>query len=231
MRIVSISVFLIATSTIVGCSQLHDTKAGAESGEAASAVASKAAQPEADRWHEVIIPEGTTLPIILDTPVGSDSSRVEDPVSGHLVQAIVVDGTEALAEGTTVTGVVTEATRGGKVKGRAQLALRFDEIAPRGSDERIAISAPSLRRIAPSEKKKDAAKIGIPAAGGAIVGGIVGGKKGAVIGGAVGGGAGTAVVLTDRGQDVRLGRGAPLTLKLTEPIVVRVKTAPASTSS
>jgi hypothetical protein len=225
-----IAAILLATSTVIGCTQLPE--AAKDTSEPAGSTASKPVEAEkAEAWHEVTIPEGTTLPIVLDTPVGSDSSRAEDPVSAHLTQPIVVDGTEALAQGTTVTGVVTQATRGGKVKGRAQLALRFDEIAPRGSDERIAISAPSLRRIAPSEKKKDAAKIGIPAAGGAIVGGIVGGKKGAVIGGAVGGGAGTAVVLSDRGQDVRLGKGAPLTLTLTEPIVVRVKTAPASTSS
>jgi hypothetical protein len=233
VRIATISAIVLATSTVVGCGQpAHETKGGAEANESANSTASKPAEPErADAWHDVTIPEGTTLALVLDTPVASDSSRVEDPVSAHLARAIVVDGMEALPAGTTVSGVVAEATRGGKVKGRAQLALRFDEIAPQGSDDRIAISAPSLRRMAPSEKKKDAAKIGIPAAGGAIVGGIVGGKKGAVIGGAVGGGAGTAVVLTDRGQDVRLGKGAPLTLRLTEPIVVRVKATPASASS
>jgi hypothetical protein len=135
----------------------------------------------------------------------------------------VIDNVEVLPEGSTVHGVVTQATRAGKVKGRAQLAFRFDKVAPHGSDALYDLSAAPVHRIAPSGKKKDAMKIGVPAAGGAIVGGIVGGKKGAVIGGAVGAGAGTAVVMTDRGQDVRLGKGATLTLRLDEPLVVRIR--------
>jgi hypothetical protein len=66
-------------------------------------------------------------------------------------------------------------------------------------------------------------KIGAPAAGGAIIGGIVGGKKGALIGTAAGGGAGTAVVLSTRGKEVRLSRGAVLKLRLSEPLTVRVR--------
>ena len=72
----------------------------------------------------------------------------------------------------------------------------------------------------PGTKKKDAAEIAIPATGGAIVGGIVGGKKGAAIGAAAGGGGGTAVVLSTRGKEVRLGRGAIVLVRLTEPLTV-----------
>ena len=54
-------------------------------------------------------------------------------------------------------------------------------------------------------------EIGAPAAGGAIIGALVGGKKGALVGTAVGGGAGTAVVLSTRGKEVHLAKGAALT--------------------
>ena len=60
-------------------------------------------------------------------------------------------------------------------------------------------------------------------AGGAIIGAIVGGKKGAAIGTAAGGGAGTAVVLSTRGKEVRLPKGSALTLRLSEPVTIRVK--------
>jgi hypothetical protein len=76
--------------------------------------------------------------------------------------------------------------------------------------------------VAPATKKQDAMKIGIPAAGGALVGALVDGKKGAGIGAAVGGGAGTAVVLTTRGKDVRIGRGATLAVRLREPLTIRI---------
>ncbi len=76
--------------------------------------------------------------------------------------------------------------------------------------------------VAPATKKKDALTIGLPAAGGAAIGALVDGKKGAGIGAAVGGGAGTAAVLTTRGKDVRIGRGATLNVRLTSPLTIRI---------
>jgi len=173
--------------------------------------------------RELTIPAGTRLPIVLDTAVGSDTSRVEEVVQAHLSQPIVLHGQTVLAEDSRVSGVVTDATQSGKVKGRAHLAVRFNTLTPRGDDERYSIHAGPVARMAPGTKKRDAMEIGIPAAGGAVVGGLLGGKKGAVIGGAAAGGAGTAVVLNQRGKEVRLGKGAALTLRLTEPLTIRVK--------
>jgi hypothetical protein len=76
--------------------------------------------------------------------------------------------------------------------------------------------------VAPATKKKDALTIGIPAAGGAAVGALVDGKKGAAIGAAAGGGAGTAAVLSTRGKDVRIGRGATLAVRLAAPLTIDV---------
>jgi hypothetical protein len=134
-----------------------------------------------------------------------------------------VHGDTVLAEGSRVSGVVTDATRSAKVKGRAHLAMRFDSLTPHGDDQRYAIQTASIARSAAGTKEKDALKIGAPAAGGAIVGALLGGKKGALVGTAVGGGAGTAVVLSTRGEEVHLGKGAPLTLHLAAPVTVRVK--------
>jgi hypothetical protein len=174
-------------------------------------------------FREVTIPAGTRLSIILDTPVGSDTSRVEQAVHAHLSRPIVVQGQTVVAEGSGVSGVVTDATRSGKVKGRAHVAVRFNTLTPRGDDERYSIQTSGVGRTAEGTKKRDAMEIGIPAAGGAVVGGLIGGKKGAVIGGAAGGGAGTAVVLNQRGKEVRLGKGAALTLRLAAPVTIRVR--------
>jgi hypothetical protein len=73
-----------------------------------------------------------------------------------------------------------------------------------------------------SAKEKDARNIAVPAAGGAVVGAIVGGKKGAAIGAAAGGGAGTAYVMSTRGPEVRLGRNAAVSVRLAEPLRIRV---------
>jgi hypothetical protein len=190
--------------------------------DAVKAAASEAEIP-AERWREVVVPAGTTLSVALDTAVGSDTSRVEDPVKAHVTSAVVIDGVTAVPEGSRVDGVVTGAERPGKVKGTARLALRFDTLTPPETDERYPIETATVARSGPTQKKKDALEIAAPAAGGAIIGGIVGGKKGAVIGGAAGGGAGTAVVMSQRGKDVRLGRGAAIKVKLSEPLTVKVR--------
>jgi hypothetical protein len=177
---------------------------------------------EADA-REVTIPAGTQLSVRLDTPVGSDTSRVEQAVTAHLTRAVVVRGETVLLEGTRVSGTVTDATRSAKVKGRAHVAMRFDGLTPRGDDQRYAIRTALVGRTAASTKQKDALEIGAPAAGGAIIGALMGGKKGALVGTAVGGGAGTAVVLSTRGKEVHLAKGAPLMLKLAAPLTIKVR--------
>jgi hypothetical protein len=177
--------------------------------------------PPAARFRELTLPEGTKLVMRLESAVGSDTSRVEDPIEAILSDAVMLDGVDILPAGSTVKGEVAAVQPAGKVKGRASLALRFTSISVPGRDEQVTIVA-RKNFLAPATKGEDAAKIGIPAAGGAIIGGILGGKKGAGIGTAVGGGGGAAVVLATAGDEIALARGAVLTLSIEEAIDVRI---------
>ncbi|MFO7691840.1 MAG: hypothetical protein R6V57_02025 [Vicinamibacterales bacterium] len=177
--------------------------------------------PAIAKFREFTVPAGTTLDVRLQSAVGSDSSRAGDPIEATLTRAVVVDGTEVIPEGSTVRGEVAAVDSGGKVSGRASVALRFSSVAVAGRDEQYPIAA-HLSWLAPATKGKDTAKIAVPAGAGAIIGGIVGGKKGAAIGAAIGGGGGAAVVLTTRGPQIRLDRGAALSLPLEQGIEVRV---------
>ena len=76
--------------------------------------------------------------------------------------------------------------------------------------------------MAPATKQKDALEVLAPAAAGAVIGRIAGGKSGAAKGAVVGGGAGTGVVLATRGKEVRLAKGAALSVRLTAPVTIRV---------
>ena len=172
---------------------------------------------------EVTIPAGTRLSVVLDTPVGSDTSRVEDAVHGHLSRPLSVRGQMVLPAGSGVSGVVTAATRSAKVKGRAYVAVRFDTLTPRRDQQPYSIRTASVGRSAQGTKEKDALEIGGSAAGGAIIGALVGGGKGALIGSAVGGGAGSAVVLSTRGKEIHMPRGTALTLQLSQALTVRVE--------
>src|SRR5215467_11916649 len=171
--------------------------------------------------RDVTLPRGTVLPVTLDTTVGSDLSKAEQPVQGHLRRAVTYHGVEVLPAGAAVSGYVTSARRPGRVKGRGYVAVRFTEITVPGEGrERISTSA--IGREAPATKGKDAVEILAPATGGAVVGRLVGGKKGAAEGALIGGGAGTAYVLATPGKDVHINKGAPLSVRLAAPITVHV---------
>jgi hypothetical protein len=171
--------------------------------------------------REITLPAGTVLPVTLETPVGSDTSRVEQPVEGRLRHAVMLRGVEVLPPGTMVRGHVTAARRPGRVKGRGYVAMRFTEIETPGPGVEHMTTA-TVGRLAPTTRQKDAVEILAPAAAGALIGRVAGGKSGAATGALIGGGAGTAYVLSTRGKDVRVGRGAALSVRLREPLTVRV---------
>ncbi len=181
-----------------------------------------AAAADAPVFREVTLPAGTELSLVLDTPVASDTSRLEAPVRAHLAKPLSIDGVTALPAGSQVEGSVTEVERSGKVKGLAHLAFRFNELSRSDDSERYRIETSAVSRTARATKGKDATKVGGGALGGAIVGGIIGGKKGAAIGTAAGAGAGGAVVMSTRGEEVRLGRGATVSVRLSQPLTIRV---------
>jgi hypothetical protein len=181
-------------------------------------VAAKALPPAA-KFREFVVAAGTPITVKLLTGVSSDTSRVEQAVSAELTEPIVIDGVEVAPAGSPVNGTVLRAEPAGKVKGLASLAVRFDSL--RAGSETYPV-AMTYSRTAEPTKASDAKKIGIPAAGGAVIGGILGGKKGAVIGGVIGGGAGTAVVLSTSGHEVSLPVGSILKLTLDRDIEVRV---------
>jgi hypothetical protein len=187
---------------------------------ATATAATTATAARAEDVRAVTLPAGTVLTLRLDSTVASNSSRVEDGVQAHLRRPVTSRGLTVLPADAPVDGVVTQAKQSGRVKGRALVAFRFHSLRAYGEQYRVATS--SVVRQAPGTKGRDAAEIALPAAGGAIIGALAGGGKGAAIGAAAGGGAGTGLVLATRGKEVRLGRGALVTVRLTQPLTVHV---------
>jgi hypothetical protein len=170
-------------------------------------------------YREVRIPAGTKIGVRLNTGVSSYGSRLEQPVDATVISPLRIRGEQVIPAGSLIAGDVVAAQRSGKVKGRARLAIRFRTLTV--GSEAYPIAA-QVSRVAPATKAKDAEKIGIPAAGGAVVGALVGGKKGAAIGAAAGGGVGTAVVLSTPGKEVSLPKGSVVALTLQTAVTVRV---------
>jgi hypothetical protein len=194
------------------------TGSGAASGGASGATAAQSpsnpvreqapAKPAAPTMMAMDVAAGTPLEITLETAVASDTSQAEDAVRGRVAKAVVVSGMTAIPAGAPVKGTVVAVERAGKVKGRASIALRFNEVLVANTPYRIQTTR--IVRQAAATKGEDAKKIGIGAGIGTAIGAIAGGKKGAAIGAGVGGGAGTGAVLATRGEEVRIPAGATL---------------------
>lgn len=183
-----------------------------------------ASRPEPSRAavvRTVTVPDNAVLDVRLDTSHASDTSRVEERVSGTLASPLEVDGITAVPAGAKLTGHLTHVDESAKVKGRAELALRFTRLTTGSVTYDIDTRPLSWR--AEATKKDDAIKIGAGAAAGAVIGAITGGKKGAAIGSAIGAGGGTAVVLATDGQEIRLAAGRKLKVSLSNPLVIRTK--------
>lgn len=205
----------IAAATTIACDTRADVAPGAAGTNAPVATASVAPA----KYREYVIPNGTALAVNLETAVDSQTSHLHDVVTATLIDPVHVDGVEVLPAGSVLSGEVTSVQPSRNVKGRAHLAVRFDSVSV--YSESYPISA-AFSAQAPSTRGKDTAKIAIPAAGGAIIGALLGGGKGAAAGAAIGGGAGTAVVLSTKGKPVVFRRGADLRLRLAAPVQVRV---------
>lgn len=162
------------------------------------------------------VPSGTDLVLTLETPVSSETAKPDQPVRARVAKPVVISGMTVIPEGATVTGAVVSAERAGRVKGRASIALRFNQVVVSNTPYRITTAR--IARQAEATKGEDAKKIGIGAGVGAAIGAIAGGKKGAAIGAGVGGGAGTGAVLATRGDEVTIGAGTTLRTTITETV-------------
>jgi hypothetical protein len=168
----------------------------------------------------VVIPAGTQLAVRLVDPLNSRTSQPGQVFRATLDQPISVEGQQALPKHSEVRGRVVSASRSGRVSGVAQMSLVLFEVSVAG--QTYTIYTDPLPLSAPSERGRDAAKIGAGAALGAIIGAIAGGGKGAATGAAAGAGAGTGVAVATRGKEIELRPETVLQFRVGQNVTVRM---------
>lgn len=185
-------------------------------------------EPAAERLPALIttatIPSGTTLDVEFIETVASDTHREGDTFRVRVANDVREEGHVVIPAGSEILGQVTEAAPvQRKIGGRARLALAFtDLVLPSGT--RVPIQA-SFVQQGRSETGRDAATIGGAAAGGAILGRVLkkgDRSKGGTIGAIIGAAAGAVIASRTPGQEVIFNQGTVVSLKLDDPLEVRV---------
>jgi type IV secretion system protein VirB10 len=187
------------------------------------------------------IPSGTHVLLRLQNTVNSRTAKVGDYVYLATATPIVTDGGIAVPLGSYVQGVVAMVERAGRVKGRAELAIRLETLTlPSGRRYRLEPRVASIEGDADGQQVvdrentvqqgstvgQDAGQVAILAGSGAALGAMVGriGNGGALRGAGIGAGAGAAVglatVLLTRGKDVDLRQGSTIDVVLDRPVTL-----------
>jgi hypothetical protein len=204
---------------------------------APSAPAVPAESPVAVDNSKIVVPGDTTIPMILMNTINTKSAFVGQAIYCESIYPITVGNHIIIPKGSSIRGTVTEVIRPGRVKGRAQIGLRFDElILPNGTTRHLRATLAGFGsagddKFKPKEgqiegggsKGKDAGTLARTTIPGAEIGTIVGAAKGAPleglgIGSAIGAAAGVAWILSTRGKDIVLPHGTSLDLQLSQPV-------------
>jgi hypothetical protein len=193
-----------------------------ESARAFEARSSTPIEPPAPSFVELVVPAESVLGLQVETSLTSETARVEDEVTATVTRDVRVDDHVAIPAGAIAHGEVTLVERGGRLRDRARLGIRFNSVVL-ANGTRVPLGTETIYRDGTPHTGENAAKIGGGAVGGAILGGLLGGAKGAIIGGSVGAGAGTAAVYASGRNAATLPNGTPLTVRLVEPVTVTIE--------
>src|SRR5712691_370468 len=179
------------------------------------------AEPPAPRFVDLVVSTDSVLGLQVETSVTSEKARVEDEVVARVTRDVRVGDRVAIPAGSKAHGEVTMVDRGGKLRDKARLGIRFTSVVL-ADGTRVPLETDTIYREGDGPGGESAAKIGGGAIGGAIIGGIFGGAKGAAIGATAGAGAGTAAVVAGGRNPATLPAGTPVTVRLVKPATVTV---------
>ena len=174
-----------------------------------------------DEPDSVTLPEHTAIRVTLDQSLASNQSRPGDLFEATVSDAVVLDGKVVIPQGSHAEGLVMDAEKSGRLKGRPRLLLALQTVQVDGQNYDVRTKPD--QRIGRGHKKHNLAWIGGGAAGGALIGAVAAGGTGALIGGPIGAGAGTTVALLRGKRDIKLPAETPLKFELSEPATVKVK--------
>lgn len=185
------------------------------------------------------VPAGTALMVKLSTTLATFSNRIGDPFQGSLTQPVMVNGQTMIPAGARIEGRVTKLSEPRRISGKPTIGI-LPEAVVMPSGERYFLDATLIdtnlgqgsdvneegQFKGSGLDRRDKLEAGGGAAGGMLIGGLMGGAPGVLIGGAVGAGSATAHWLSKHRSAI-LPAGTELTLELNRPLALTTAAAPA----
>ncbi|HEV7858205.1 MAG TPA: YMGG-like glycine zipper-containing protein [Pyrinomonadaceae bacterium] len=173
--------------------------------------------------YVLVVPDNTRVVAVLNSDLGTATAHEGDRFT------LTVREPGAYA-GATIEGYVSRVQAGGKLSGRAEMTLNFEQIrlsdgrtagfngiiedvrATGGEDVRVNSEGGNVQET-DSQGGRTAQRAAIGAAVGAIIGAIAKGGKGAAIGAAIGAGAGVGSVYAQGRDELQLRNGTELIIR------------------
>ncbi|HKS67095.1 MAG TPA: hypothetical protein VJR26_07640 [Candidatus Acidoferrales bacterium] len=213
-------------------------ESASEHGKSAGSTPAKTpAQPAAaktDSDAKLALPAGTHIPLVLHNAISTRSTKPGDPVYFETIYPVILNGKILVPAGSWVNGIVTEARRAGRVKGRAEVMMRLTTMILPNAYVVSLVAGPSNAGTGGKEttdsegkihgdtdKANDAGTVIDTTVAGAGIGAIASqSARGAGLGAGIGAAAGLATVLLGRGPDADLPRGTTLDAVLDHTIML-----------
>jgi hypothetical protein len=161
------------------------------------------------------VPAGTRILVRMIDSVDSSKQKAGFRFTASLEANLQAYDLTVAPKGTTVYGVLAQASSSGKFKGSSQLILELTDIVINGTAYPLMTTDYEIK--GKGEGGNTTKKVLGGAGLGALIGGLAGGGKGAGIGALAGAGAGTAVAATKKGEQVSVPSESLLEFRLEQP--------------
>src|SRR5690606_5887443 len=114
--------------------------------------------PPAPRFEELTVPADAVIGLELETTVSSETAEIEDRVEARVSRDVRSGGRVVIPAGSRVVGSVSFVERGGKMKERARLGVRFHTLVLTDGT-RVPLQTETVYRDGPSPANASAAKV------------------------------------------------------------------------
>lgn len=186
--------------------------------------------PSSIRGRTAQLPAGTEFKVRLIDTLSTRRNDRGDSFRAEVVEDVQLAGNVIIPKGTRILGTIGHLKRAGRIAGRAEMSLQFEEFQwPDGSKSAlqatvVGIESRAAQKVKDGEgtlqgegaKSEDMKRVGTSASMGGIIGLITGGKKGGAVAAAAGAVVGLANVLSTRGRDIDLYSHTELTIRLSK---------------